>query len=88
MIMYTYVCLCTPLASFYVLVGLFYDNPGPACPDPEVWIDVEPTVEDQAFLDEQSDQSRSFLSCHLLFAHETSTLLIVSILQSFVYCTY
>jgi len=23
------------LASFYVLVGLFSDNPGPACPDPE-----------------------------------------------------
>ena len=40
----------------FTLVGLLSDNPGLACSDLEVWTEVDPSAEDQAFLEEQANQ--------------------------------
>ena len=47
------------LATWFLLalVGLLSDNPGLACSDLEAWTEVDPSAEDQAFLEEQVDQS-------------------------------
>jgi len=40
----------------FVLVGLLSDNHGLACSDLEAWTEVEPSAEDEAFLEGQADQ--------------------------------
>ena len=43
-------------ATWFHFAGLFPDKPGPVCPDLEVWTEVDPASEDEAFLVEQVDQ--------------------------------
>ena len=43
------------LALFFALVVLLFNNLGPTYPDPRVWNEVDPSVEDKAFLMEQAD---------------------------------
>jgi len=38
----------------YVLVGLHSDNSGSVCPDTAAWIEEDPTVADQAYLEEHA----------------------------------
>jgi len=51
--------LLSVLATWFrlALVRLLSDNPELACSDLEAWTEMDPLVEDHAFLEEQADQS-------------------------------
>jgi len=50
--------LLPTLATWFLLtlVGLLSDNPELACSDLKAWTELDPSAEDQAFLEEQADQ--------------------------------
>ena len=52
---YTYTYLCTPVSIHRATRWGVSDSPEFACLDSKVWIEVEPSAEDQAYLSEQAD---------------------------------
>ena len=47
---YMCVCLCMPLGTCFTTRWVASDSPCPTCSDPRVWTEVDPSIEDQAYL--------------------------------------
>jgi hypothetical protein len=54
---HTLACLARRLRQHFTTRGLFSDNPGFACPDPEPWTKgIEPTAEDLTYFEDKAEQ--------------------------------